>query len=94
MGGGSQFYYVPAGQEESTFGAGAMMKVAITWDGTQSRLYINDVQVHSTGYTKPTPNWSASSNFNLGAYEYLTLGGYNAFDDIIDEFTVSGPTIP
>src|SRR6185295_11394455 len=42
-------------------------------------------------YATPTPNWSAASNFDLGAYEYLSYGGYNASDDIIDEFTVTGP---
>jgi uncharacterized protein (TIGR03437 family) len=43
---------------------------------------------------KPTPNWSAASNFDVGAYEYLTFGGYDASDDIIDELTVTGPAIP
>lgn len=93
IGGGPQFFYVPAGTEETLFGLNKIMKVAITWDGTQSRLWINDVQVQSSNYVKQTPNWSAAANFNLGAYEYSTIGGYNALDDAVDEFTVSGPPI-
>jgi hypothetical protein len=53
-------------------------------------LYLNDTLVKSTPYIKPTPNWTAASNFDLGAYEYLTAGGYNGSDDVIDEFTVTG----
>jgi uncharacterized protein (TIGR03437 family) len=41
-------------------------------------------------YTTPTANWGPDSNFDLGAYEYLSNGGYNVCDDIIDEFTVTG----
>ena len=52
-----------------------------------SRLFLNDTQVQSGSYTKATPNWTASSNFNIGAYEYVNLGGFNALDDIIDDFT-------
>jgi hypothetical protein len=38
-----------------------------------------------------TPNWTAASNFDFGAYEYLKFGGYNSSDDVIDAFTVSIP---
>ncbi|MDX1980677.1 MAG: Ig-like domain-containing protein, partial [Bryobacteraceae bacterium] len=92
VGGGAQFYYIPAGTEEAKFGNGVAIKVTITWNGAQSQLYLNDVLVQTASYVKPTPNWTAASNFNLGAYEYLNLGGYNGLDDIIDEFTVSAPS--
>jgi hypothetical protein len=29
--------------------------------------------------------------FDLGAYEYQTFGGYDVSDDVVDEFTVTGP---
>ncbi|MDX1984375.1 MAG: Ig-like domain-containing protein, partial [Bryobacteraceae bacterium] len=91
VGGGAQFYYVPAGTEEAKFGSGVTMKVTLTWNGSQSQLFLNDVLVQTASYVKPVPNWTAASNFNLGAYEYAASGGYNSLDDIIDEFTVSGP---
>ena len=62
----------------------------MTWDGSVAKLYLNDTLVQQSSYTTATPNWSAASNFDLGAYEYLTYGGYNSCDDIIDEFTVTG----
>jgi hypothetical protein len=93
VGGGAKFYYVPAGMEDALFGNGVTLKVSITWDGSVSRLYLNDVQAQSASYTKMAPTWTASSVFDLGAYEYLTYGGYNVLDDIVDEFTVQGPAI-
>ncbi len=38
-----------------------------------------------------TPNWTAASNFDLGAYQYANVGGYNVSDDVINQFTVSAP---
>jgi hypothetical protein len=87
----AQFYYVPVGQEEALFGNGISLKVTLAWDGSTTRLFFNDVQVQATNYTKQTPNWTSVSNFNLGAYEYANAGGFNTLDDIVDEFTVSGP---
>ncbi len=84
-----QFYYVQQGTEDALFGNGAVLKVTITWDGSTGRLLLNDVQVQSFAYTKPSPNWSALSTFDLGAVEYLSDGGYNVLDDIIAEFTVT-----
>ena len=49
--------------------------------------------VQSGFYTKPSPNWTAASVFDLGAQEYFNYGGYSSCDDIIDEFTVTGPAI-
>jgi hypothetical protein len=87
--GASQFYYVPVGMEDSLFGSGSSMKITIKWDGSTCRLFLNDIQVQFAPYSKPSPNWSSSSNFDIGAQEYLMYGGYNALDDIISEFTVT-----
>lgn len=52
-------------------------------------LSLNGTLVKSvTVNTVPAANWNVSSNFDLGALEYLTYGGYDASDDLIDEFTV------
>ena len=42
-------------------------------------------------YSKPAPAWTANAVFNLGAYEYVTYGGYNVLDDVVDDFSVSAP---
>ena len=90
VGGGAQYYYAALGTEDTLFGAGVLLKVTITWDGSTSKLYLNDTQVQSSPYSQPTPNWTANSVFDLGATEYMNLGGYNSSDDVIDEFSVSG----
>ncbi len=94
VGGATQYYYVPSGTQDALFGNGVVMKVTITWDGHVSKLYLNDVQVQSANYTSVTPSWSAASIFNLGANELAPYGGFNAEDDIIDEFTVLPSPIP
>ena len=85
------YYFVPQGTEEALFGNGVTLKVTLTWNANIAMLSLNDGLVKKFTYTTPTPNWTAASNFDLGAYEYLTNGGYNVCDDIIDEFTVTGP---
>jgi hypothetical protein len=90
----AEFYYVPSGTEDSLFGLGVTLKVTLAWDGSTEQLYLNDVLVKSTPYTPGTPNWTANSNFDLGAYEYLNAGGYNISDDVISAFTASGPSTP
>ncbi len=45
-------------------------------------------------HARHTPNWSATSNFDFGAYEDVASGGSFACDDIIDEFTVTGTASP
>ena len=90
VGGGMQTYWVPAGTEDSLFGSGVILKVTITWDGKTTNLYLNGALVQSSSYAKSTPNWTASSNFDFGAYEYLSYGGFNSSDDVIDEFAVTG----
>src|ERR1017187_356281 len=94
LAGASAYYIPPAGTEEALFGKGITLKVTMTWDGSLAKLYLNDTVINQFSYTAPTSNWSAASNFDLGAYEYATFGGYNSCDDIIDEFTVTGPAIP
>jgi hypothetical protein len=88
VGGAAQFYYVPVGTEDALFGSGVILPVKLTWNGSTIQLYLKNNQVQSAGYTSSTPSWTSASNFDLGAYEYLTYGGYNVSDDIIDEFTV------
>ncbi len=84
-----QSYNVPSGTEETLFGSGVTLKVSLTWDGSAIKLYLNNTLVKSSTYTPVTPNWTSASNFDLGAYEYQTFGGYNVSDDIIDEFAVN-----
>src|SRR6185437_11037510 len=93
-GGTPQFYYVPQGTEDALFGNGVTLKVSLVWDGANISLYLNDALAKSAPYTKGTPTWTSAANFDLGAYEYSNAGGYYSGDDIIDEFTVTGPAIP
>ena len=85
----TQFYYAPQGTEEALYGNGVILKVTISWDGSTNKLYFNDKLVQTAAYSKSNANWTAGSNFDLGAYEYLSYGGYNSSDDVIDEFTIS-----
>jgi hypothetical protein len=90
-GGATQFYYVPQGSEDALFGNGVNLNVALTWNGTTSYLYLNGLLAQSSAYTAAVPNWTSASNFDLGAYEYATYGGYNTSDDLISAFTVMHP---
>lgn len=90
--GAEQYYFVPIGAEDTLFGNGVVLHVTLSWNGSVMNLYLNGTLVKSSPYTGATPNWTAASNFDLGAYEYLSLGGYYASDDAIDEFTVT--TLP
>jgi hypothetical protein len=83
------YYFLPAGTEDNLFGNGVTLKVGISWSTAGVNLYLNDTLVKSVPYVASSPNWNAASNFDLGAYEYYTFGGYNASDDLIDEFTVT-----
>jgi hypothetical protein len=87
-------YFVPSGQEDALFGAGVQMQVTIAWNGSVSQLYLNGNQVVSKPAANPAANWNASSVFDLGAFEYLTFGGYDSSDDVISGFTVGGLTPP
>jgi subtilisin family serine protease len=88
-GGSAQYYLVPLGTENALFGPSVTLKVTLSWNGSLASLYLNDKLVKSAAYNKLTPSWSSASLFDLGANEYLTYGGYNVSDDIIDEFTVN-----
>ncbi len=89
-GGSAQYYYVPQGTEDALYGNGVILKVTLGWDGSVIKLYLNDALVKSTPYTPVTPNWTAASHFDLGAYDYFGAG-YDVSDDIIDEFSLTGP---
>jgi hypothetical protein len=88
VGGEAQDYFVPRGTEDTLFGIGVILGVTLTWSSSGLNLSLNATQVGSHPYTPSTPNWTAASNLDLGAYEYSTVGGYNELDDIIDEFQV------
>ena len=69
--------------------------MTLTWDGAVAKLYLNNALATSQSYTKKTVSWTADSTFDVGATEYMTFGGYDSCDDIIDEFTVfSAPFVP
>src|SRR5690242_2137441 len=71
------FYWVDHTVADALFGAGVVMQVTMTWDGSTSKLFLNGSLVQSFSYAKATANWTANSVFDLGAYEYLNYGGYN-----------------
>jgi hypothetical protein len=89
-GGGAQFYYVPQGAEDTLFGNGVLLKVAMKWSGSVVQLYLNDVLVQSSPYIPAAANWLPTSLFTIGATEYSPFG-FNSSDDLIDEFTIIGP---
>jgi len=84
-----QTYYAPKGTEEALFGKGVSLKVSISWDGSNMKLYLNGKLAQSASYSKPSPNWSDASTFAIGAYKNLDLGGFNACDDVIGAFSVA-----
>ena len=40
---GGLAYFVPVGQEDTIFGKNVTLKIRLTWDGTRTTLYLNDV---------------------------------------------------
>ncbi len=91
--GATQYTSLQPGTEDATFGNGVILKVQMTWSAGVMNLYLNNKLAQSTPYANTAPDWSPSSIFDLGAYEYLTYGGFYGLDDVIDEFTVAGPAI-
>ena len=87
--GSTATYYVPVGTENTLFGNGVALQVTIAWSSSGSQLYLNGNLVKSAGPGNQTASWNASSLFDLGAYEYLSYGGYNACDDTIADFTIT-----
>jgi hypothetical protein len=90
VGGTQLYYYVPAGTEDQLFGSGVSLKVAISWTGTAATLSLNGTTVNTSPYTPAAANWSSASNFDVGAYEYQTFGGYSSSDDVVGNFVVTG----
>ena len=86
--GAETYYFVPPGTEDALFGNGVLLQVTMTWNSGTSSLYLNGTLVKSISYTTPVANWSAASNFDLGAFDYLTYGSYDSCDDVIAGFTV------
>jgi hypothetical protein len=82
------YTWAPQGTEDALFGNGVALQVTMTWNAGVTNLYLNGTLVRTMPYTMPTTSWTAGSVFDLGAYEYQTFGGFNASDDVIDEFTV------
>jgi hypothetical protein len=56
-------------------------------------LYLNDKLIKSATYIAPPSNWTSGSNFDLGAYEYLNVGGLDSSDDVIDDFVVTNSPV-
>ena len=92
VGGMGMYTYLQPGTEDAQFGNGVILQVQLTWSGNVTNLYLNGSLVKSVPYTAATANWSSGSVFDVGAYEYQTYGGFYGLDDVIDEFTVVGPT--
>jgi hypothetical protein len=86
-----QVYYVPQGTEDTLFGDGVTLQVTLIWSTSGVSLYLNNTLAKSSTYKVPTANWSTSSIFDFGAYEYSTFGGYNVSDDVIFNFTAAAP---
>ncbi len=84
----SYYTWAPQGTEDTLFGNGVVLQVTMTWNAGVTNLYLNGTLVRTMPYAMPTTNWTAGSVFDLGAYEYMTYGGFNGSDDVIDEFTV------
>ena len=91
VGGQNYVYYVPTGTEDALFGNGVVLQVTLSWSSSGVNLYFNGGLVKSSTYKIPTPNWSNTSVFDFGAYEYSTFGGFNTSDDAISNFTVTAP---
>jgi hypothetical protein len=87
--GSDQYYWAPKGTEDALFGNGVALNVALGWSTSGLNLYLNGALVRSTPFVPVTANWTTASNLDIGAYEYLTYGGFYGLDDAIGEFTVS-----
>ena len=89
--GSAQYYWAPAGTEDTLFGNGVALNVSLEWGASGLNLYFNGVLVRSTPFSPLTANWTNASNFDLGAYEYMTYSGFYASDDVIANFVVNPP---
>jgi hypothetical protein len=85
----SQYYTVPAGQENALFGKGVTLNVKLTWTGTSNSLYFNGQLVSTQPYVGVAKNWTSTSSFSIGATDvHLYGGGHFSLDDVLDEFEV------
>ena len=82
-------YYVPQGTENTLFGSGVALNVTLAWSNNSVNLYLNGNLVQTRSFATATASWTASSVLDLGAYEYVSVGGYYTCDDAISSFTVS-----
>jgi Domain of unknown function (DUF4082) len=87
--GSAQYYWAPQGTEDALFGKGVTLNVSLEWSSSGLNLYLNGALVRSTPFSPLVANWTNASNFDLGAYEYLSYGGFYASDDVIGDFTVT-----
>jgi hypothetical protein len=85
----TNFYYVPAGQEDALFGRDRVAKIRMVWDGSCTRLYVNDQYVASSLYLRRAPNWTANSTFTVGAQNIRVYGGgLFALDDAVADLEI------
>jgi hypothetical protein len=66
-------YAVPVGMEDALFGNGVILQVTLSWGVSGANRYLNNILVKSVPYTAPSPNRTAASKFDLGAFECLTF---------------------
>ena len=88
--GSQQYAYLPQGTEETQFGNGSNSEGEddVGWEREQVVLQRHAGQIRTLH--ESAGQVDTRFGFELGAYEYLTYGGYNTLDDVIDEFTVTG----
>jgi hypothetical protein len=81
------FYTVPAGQEDTTFGAGVVAQIQIAWTNSSATLSVNGTAVATSTFSAAPPNWSVNSIFTVGSNS-TKYGGGNASDDAIAEIQI------
>jgi hypothetical protein len=65
---------VPPGTEDALFGDGVLLQVTMAWgSGTSQPLPERHAGEVGQLHAADGANWSAASNFDLGAYHYLDL---------------------
>jgi hypothetical protein len=75
---------VPAGQEDTLYGAGVVLNVKMTWTPTSATLYLNGKAVTTISFVRVFPNWTSRSVFTIGS----AVGGYYAADDALAQLKV------
>ena len=91
----SQYYYLPAGQEDQLFGKDVVLQIKLEWDGAKNKLYLNGNLVRTVSYTKASPNWTSSSSLTVGSRDIHAYGGgFYSSDDVLDDLQILAPTAP